>query len=249
MTARVWAQTLKELDSLPFKEVQEAVLLIRKELKKFAPRLIKHSFADDATKAQTKNRLNISQNYIKKNGVSIENISDEIEISVDNSFPNFIEKNSNFESNFKGKVNRYSQLGLDIQRTFIRAGWNNIALAELRDLNRHRTGFRFSTLEPVGFYIPEIIDKSEVNDFLKRYKALTEKLEKSGVHYYSYLLGTQTRFEHSTHLDKFIYEIELRTGLGAHFRYAEHLKNAYDKLVEKFPEYRDYIEIGTAEPE
>jgi hypothetical protein len=66
---------------------------------------------------------------------------------------------------------------------------------------------------------------------------------------YTLLLGTQVPFEHSTHLDKFIYEIELRTGLGAHFRYAEHLTAAYNELIKIEPELKKYIEMGTAEPE
>ena len=48
----------------------------------------------------------------------------------------------------------------------------------------------------------------------------------SAAYVYSLLLGAQTPFEHSTHADKFIYEAELRTGMGAHYRYAEHLSAA-----------------------
>jgi hypothetical protein len=66
---------------------------------------------------------------------------------------------------------------------------------------------------------------------------------------YGLLLGTQTPFEHSTHLDKFIYEIELRTGLGAHFRYAEHLGATFKELIKKMPQLKDYVELGSAEPE
>lgn len=42
---------------------------------------------------------------------------------------------------------------------------------------------------------------------------------------YSILRGTQFPFEHTTTADKFIYEAELRTGTGAHFRYAQHLRD------------------------
>lgn len=251
MTARVWAQTLKELDSLDFAEAKQAVKLIRAELEKFAPRLIRHSFADDATKAQAKQTLNISLNKIEKNGVETKNIEDEIHISVENNFPKFIPKNGDTKSNFESKTNRYSQMGLNVRRTFVRAAWNNIALAELRDLNRHRSGFRFSAMSPVGFYLPQELANKNLSDFLKRYADLIKKLAeyKTGIHYYGYLLGTQTEFEHSTHLDKFIYEVELRTGLGAHYRYAEHLEKASKKFCELMPEYKDFIEIGTAEPE
>ena len=66
---------------------------------------------------------------------------------------------------------------------------------------------------------------------------------------YSLLLGAQTPFEHSTHADKFIYEAELRTGMGAHFRYAEHLSATLREFLRQVPEARDWVVEGTAEPE
>ena len=66
---------------------------------------------------------------------------------------------------------------------------------------------------------------------------------------YGLLLGSQTPFEHTSHADKFIYEAELRTGMGAHFRYAEHLSKALHKFIELVPESKGWITEGTAEPE
>jgi hypothetical protein len=66
---------------------------------------------------------------------------------------------------------------------------------------------------------------------------------------YSLLLGAQTPFEHSTHADKFIYEAELRTGMGAHFRYAEHLGAALREFFRQVPEAQAWVIEGTAEPE
>ena len=71
----------------------------------------------------------------------------------------------------------------------------------------------------------------------------------SPAYVYSLLLGAQTPFEHSTHADKFIYEAELRTGMGAHFRYAEHLSSALREFLRQVPEARDHVVEGTAEPE
>lgn len=63
------------------------------------------------------------------------------------------------------------------------------------------------------------------------------------------LLGTQYFFEHTTMADKFIYEAELRTGVGAHFRYARHLHDVLELWYEKFPATRSLIHEGEAEPE
>jgi hypothetical protein len=62
-------------------------------------------------------------------------------------------------------------------------------------------------------------------------------------------LCSQTPFEHSTHADKFIYEAELRTGTGAHFRYAEHLSAALAEFFKQVPEAKAWVSEGTAEPE
>jgi len=52
-----------------------------------------------------------------------------------------------------------------------------------------------------------------------------------------------------TTADKFIYEAELRTGVGSHYRYAQHLHDALQLWYEQFPETRGLIHEGTAEPE
>jgi hypothetical protein len=63
------------------------------------------------------------------------------------------------------------------------------------------------------------------------------------------LLGAQYPFEHTTTADKFIYEAELRTGLGAHYRYAKHLREALAHWYQQFPATKGRILEGSAEPE
>jgi hypothetical protein len=50
-------------------------------------------------------------------------------------------------------------------------------------------------------------------------------------------------------VDKFIYEMELRTGIGSHYKYAEHCKDILAKWFEKYPETKGLIFEGSAEPE
>jgi hypothetical protein len=140
-------------------------------------------------------------------------------------------------------------VGSDIKRQVVKFAFNNISIAELRDLNRHRCGNRFSLLAPVGFYLPPELSNENYSTFFEKYSTLLKNLAKHNLHYYGYLLGTQVAFEHSTHLDKVIYEIELRTGKGAHFRYAEHLEAVAKKIIAISPQLEPYIEIGAAEPE
>ena len=77
--------------------------------------------------------------------------------------------------------------------------------------------------------------------------SLLQKAEPSYI-YWS-LLGTEYPFEHTTTADKFIYEAELRTGLGAHFRYAKHLRDVLALWYERFPTTRGLVLEGSAEPE
>jgi len=121
----------------------------------------------------------------------------------------------------------------------------------MRDLNRHRTGHRYTPFIQYGFYTPLEINRSDHLELLQDQKYLLGELmiQKSPAYMYAMLLGSQTSFEHSTHLDKFIYEAELRTGLGAHFRYAEHMKNILSKLYCVLPQTKPWIMEGTVEPE
>jgi len=253
MTARVWADTLRQLDSLPLPEAQNCAKLIRAELGKFVPRMTRHSFKTAASENQATQLLSYSIDRINNSGVNTANIPDEVYLHAANDRPPFLPDLQAAAAAFSGKENRYSTVGTAARRTMVRAAWNNMAIAELRDLNRHRSGYRFSPLCPVGFYLPEEVKHPSVNDLLNDYKALVESIassEKGAAAYvYALLLGTQVAFEHSTHLDKFIYEIELRTGMGAHFRYAEHLAKAASILTQKMPELAPFIQTGNAEPE
>lgn len=270
MSARSWAQTLKELQSLPWKETQQLSNLIRTELNKAAPDLIRHSFPDKASMAQIDLKIEKTQNIytkqLEKKNQLAQNTPCECETSISNTSLPPWEKELDFTQEvnkcFEGKENRYSFYGDHVKRMTTHTTWSAMALAEVRDLNRHRTGFRAYHSIPVGFYMPEEIEdlrrknqslNEKINSFLKKYKEITQKAishKKDHKHKdYFFFLGTQVPFEHCQQLDKFIYESELRTGLGAHFKYAEHLKKATQSLLKKMPTLEKFIQIGTAEPE
>ncbi len=253
MTARVWAETIKQLDSLPLPEARLCARGLRKELQKFTPRLLKHSYPDKASISQARYWIEDAVASLKTNGIPSRPLMDEVYVCIENTSPPFFTNNHKLDRSFEGKENRYSITGQGVKRIFVRASWNNMAIAELRDLNRHRSGHRFSPLIPVGFYLPPGISHHRSTELIDKANNITSLLLKSDetapLYVYTLLFGTQVYFEHSTHLDKFIYEIELRTGVGAHFRYAEHLTAAYHRLTEIMPELKPFIQLGTAEPE
>lgn len=250
MSARMWAQTIKQLASLPQKEARVVADAIRAEVAKFAPRLVKHSHAEKSFQEQALAEHNRSLDLMKSR-LSVEHLEDEVWVNVDDSVPPFLKERQSIANALKYRSNRYGYCGTAIRRMRVSFAWNNMAVAELRDLNRHRTGHRYTPCIQAGFYLAPESDRSRFQEFLARQKAFLEKLVERGepAYVYGLMLGSQTPFEHSTHCDKFIYEAELRTGLGAHYRYADHLSKALKEFYKQVPEARDWVVEGTAEPE
>jgi thymidylate synthase ThyX len=252
MTARAWADTIRQLDSVPLPETRACAAGLRRELEKFVPRLIRHSFPDEAGAFQARQTAGEAAGAIRGRGVPLSRLADEVHVGVFDNMPPFLPRRQSAEDAFRGRTSRYGAVGSGVRRVMVRAAWNNVAVAELRDLNRHRTGCRFTTLAPAGFYLPPEAGHERQQELLEKKRAVVARLaahEGGAAFVYGLLLGTQVAFEHSMHLDKFIYEIELRTGMGAHFRYAEHLAAAAGELVRLMPDLAPFVRVGTAEPE
>jgi thymidylate synthase ThyX len=249
-TSRMWAVTVKQLDSLPQPEARAAAALVRDELLKQSPRLMRHSYAEKSFEEQARQELGASLRMGLER-LSHAPLADEVWVKVDRSTPPWYAESQPISEALRHRSNRYGQQGQATRRMRVTFAWNNMALAELRDLNRHRTGNRSTPLVQGGFYLPPEIRRADHHALLDDQMALTRELMErgSGAYVYSLLLGAQTPFEHGTHADKFIYEAELRTGMGAHFRYAEHLGAALRAFHEQVPEAREWVVEGTAEPE
>ncbi len=249
-SSRMWATTVKHLDSLPHPEARAAAKLIRDELIKQSPRLMRHSFAEKSYQAQAEQELRTSL-QLGLERLSTAALDDAVWVHVDRATPPWLPETQSIADALQHRANRYGYQGTATRRMRVTFAWNNMALAELRDLNRHRTGHRWTPCIQAGFYLPPEIDRNAHAALLEEQAALTRELMQRGspAYVYSLLLGAQTPFEHGTHADKFIYEVELRTGMGAHFRYAEHCSAALQAFLQQVPEARAWVEEGTAEPE
>ncbi|MFA5058838.1 MAG: FAD-dependent thymidylate synthase, partial [Opitutaceae bacterium] len=223
-SSRMWAQTVKHLDSLPQPEARAAATAIREELLKFSPRLMRHSDAEASYREQAQQELAASIR-LGLERLSAQPLADAVWVKVDRDTPPWLPEIQPVAEALRHRANRYGQCGTAVRRMRVTFAWNNMAIAELRDLNRHRTGHRYTPLIQAGFYLPPDMPRAPHAGLLAEQLDFTRELLRrhSPAYVYSLLLGAQTPFEHSTHADKFIYEAELRTGLGAHFRYAEHL--------------------------
>ncbi len=250
MSSRMWAETVKHLDSLPQPEARRAAELLRNELEKISPRLMRHSRRDASFAAQAEADLEYSFETGLA-GLSPDHLPDQVWVKTDAAAPPFLPETQRAADALRDRGNRYSRVGRALRRMRVTFAWNNLAVAELRDLNRHRTGHRFTPLVQHGFYLPPEIDAARHRELLERQTNLLKRLleMRSPAYPYALLLGSQTPFEHSTQADKFVYEAELRTGMGAHFRYAEHLAAALREFYKSVPEVQPWVQEGKAEPE
>ncbi len=249
-SSRMWAATVKQLDSLPHPEARAAAKLIREELIKISPRLMRHSSAEKSYEEQAQQELAASF-HLGLARLSNAPLADQVWVHVDRATPPFLTEEQPVAEALRHRANRYGYQGTATRRMRVNFAWNNMAVAELRDLNRHRTGHRYTPFIQAGFYLPPEISHAAHQALLDEQAALTRELMQRGseAYVYSLLLGAQTPFEHGSHGDKFIYEAELRTGMGSHYRYAEHLSAALKEFFKQVPEAREWVVEGTAEPE
>jgi len=249
-SSRMWATTVKHLDSLAHPEAKAAAKLIREELVKQSPRLMRHSSAEASYIEQAKQELAVSLR-LGLERLSTAPLADQVWVKVDSDSPPWLREEQPIPEALRHRANRYGYQGTATRRMRVTFAWNNMAIAELRDLNRHRTGHRWTPLIQAGFYLPPEIKHATHQSLLDEQAALTRELMQRGSasYVYSLLLGAQTPFEHSTQADKFIYEAELRTGMGAHFRYADHLSAVLREFFAQVPAAKAWVVEGTAEPE
>lgn len=266
MSARSWVQLCQNLASQPLREANDLADAIRSELALCAPRLIKHACKQESV-----------ENGITREHSGWRRIAAEMPLClVDESVPPDHEATAHLNlmraggldgekaaEDLAGHDNRYAWIGSGLRQTAVSFGWEAVTLAELRDLNRHRTGSKYCPQVPMGFYsaMDQVPDSDRGRALEERLKDLSEigrdatriartrLADGDPAYIYWALLGTQYPFEHVTTADKFIYEAELRTGVGSHYRYAQHLHDALKLWYREFPETMGLIHEGTAEPE
>ena len=249
-SARAWTSLCQNLLSHPLPEAQKLGALVRDELALAAPRLLKHAVAKPSFQNGQISILKRWQIEAKTLSAPLSEANPTARVEV------FAPENADFARDLAYHDNRYAFFGPDLGRAAVRFGWEAVAFADIRDLNRHRTGNKWCPLVPQGFY--SAIDQTQNPTALKFLQEIgreashhARELLQNGdwTFVYHTLLGTQFPFEHLTTANHFLYEAELRTGTGAHYRYAKHLHDALEKWYEIAPDTRDLVLEGEAEPE
>ncbi len=146
MSARGWVNLCQHLLSHPLREAQNLGEAIRSELELAAPRLLKHAVARDSMRGG-----------MALEDEQVRNLAEQVEDIAEANSGAFLEVFApsgagDFSSDLKFHDNRYAWLGAQLRRTAVRFGWQAVGFAEIRDLNRHRTGTKWCPLVPQGFY-------------------------------------------------------------------------------------------------
>ena len=262
MSARAWAALCVNLSSQPLPEAQALAESLRGELALAAPHMLRHANATDDARAGIAREFARRAELAKSLSGSPLRAEATARLDV---FPAAGATGADFAAALDFHTNRYAWQGDALSRTAVRFSWDAVAFAEIRDLNRHRTGSKFSSLVPRGFYAaidqlpPDgLAGAGKVSEAViaaassgAALAGRARELLAAGDPSYVYwtLLGTEFDFEHTTTADKFIYEAELRTGTGAHYRYARHFHDMLRLWYERFPETRGKVLEGSAEPE
>lgn len=266
-SARSWANLASHLQSHYLKEFKNLGLKIAENLAIGAPRLLKHTKENLSVKniiefeLQTSKRLafQYGKNPMTSAGSDYYNVDSFL---ITQCFePNRKLLASYISEACKMRNNRYSPFSHHLNQISVNFAWKGISFGEIRDLNRHRTGNKYCPLVPIGFY--GSLDQLQERDSLHSKLIIQEDTKSSEIAYncrdllisnineYFYFskLGSQFYFEHTTTADKFLYEMELRTGIGAHYRYAKHCKDLLVHWFKDYPETKSLIFEGSAEPE
>jgi len=268
MSARAWVTLCQHLCSHPVKEARTLGSLIADELTLSAPRMLRHATEKPSHRAGIRQELAALAARARSMIVpALDTDGAEAECSCAAHLEVMLPRETTEEDllyDLAHHDNRYSWVGETLKRTAVRFWWDGMTLAEIRDLNRHRTGTKYSPLLPLGFYaaidqLPASIERhDERRARLRDLAEVGRRMSRRGLEHlrnddagyvYWTLLGTQYLFEHTTTADKFLYEAELRTGTGAHYRYAQHLHDALELWYGQFPATREVILEGSAEPE
>ncbi|MFO1062695.1 MAG: FAD-dependent thymidylate synthase [Pirellulales bacterium] len=266
MSARGWVSLIKQLYSERTVECRTLAEKLRAELERVAPRLIRHARFDDSYSSGARQEFDRASRSAASRDVSCVQTCAESGPFLDVMVPPGVGENEFVEA-VQFHKGRYDFIGSDLQRTAVRFGWQAIPVAEIRDLNRHRTGSKFFNLAPVGTYFADD-EIAKVADTYEDLQPLCDELTSLRGHgvaaaeagyrqlaggnpafMYWLPMGIQCYYEHTTTANHFIYQAELRTGLGSHYVYAARMREVLELWHDRFPATAAYVQPGTAEPE
>lgn len=246
-----WTRLCALLEAAPWEEFKEAAGKIRGELSLVAPRLVKHSTPKVSHEEFWRDLVTGWKDASEYYG---EYQADEEPAAVVFNTMEFSPIVTQLN-----RSNRYCPFDSVRRMTSVTYGWVGISYAELRDVNRHRPGERLLNLCPIGFYgAQDQFQEFEVE--VSQYRPLIDfgnsiceaafiALKSGDINFvYRLPLGVTCSFGHSNTLGNLLYEIELRTGPGTHYRYRQHYLDLLNQVRKQIPSLGKVL-VGSGEPE
>ncbi len=154
MSARGWVSLIKQLSSEQLTECRQLADRLREELMRVAPRLIRHARFDDSYASGAGHEFQRSMQIARESDPAWLNGPAASRPFLDVMLPGRIDQ-ADLVKAIQYHRGRYDFIGSELQRTSVRFGWQAIPIAEIRDLNRHRTGTKYFTLAPIGTYLAD----------------------------------------------------------------------------------------------
>lgn len=266
MSARGWVSLIKQLASEQLNECRALAASLREQLNQVAPRLIRHARQDESYTSGAKQEFANSVSIAQRTSPSVLDGPADSGPFLDVMLPSGISENALVEA-IQFHRGRYDFIGSQLQRSAVRFGWQALPMAEIRDLNRHRTGSKFFSLSPIGTYLADdeiqrisaaAADAKSLCDRLQALRPAAIQAAKASraelaagnpAFVYWLPMGAQCYYEHTTTANHFLYQAELRTGLGSHYQYAARMAEVLALWHQRFPATKAYVRPGTAEPE
>jgi len=266
MSARGWVSLIKQLFSEQLPECRMLAERLRGELERVAPRLIRHARFDESYAAGARQEFAYAVTRAQNQPADQLTGPAASQPFLDVMLPRGM-RAEELVAAVQFHRGRYDFIGSQLQRTAVRFGWQALPIAEIRDLNRHRTGSKYFDLAPVGTYLAD----DEIARVAREYANLADecaaldKLRSIGsaattaahsqlaagnpAFVYWLPMGAQCYYDHTTTANHFLYQAELRTGLGSHYVYAARMAECLELWHQQFPGTAQYVQAGTAEPE
>jgi hypothetical protein len=207
-SARNWVELMSYLMSHPLREFKDIGDELKKQLESTIPNTLKHA----RHKPCTWDILHSIERDVKKL---------DYDFVLHQDYGGWCHHHDLPTTKLSERNNRYDIFHDDIRMTSIRFGWYNASFGEIRDVNRHRTGNKKIIWRPNG-WVKGNWENWQL-DWAKKSFTACNRMLNNGQLEGLYLLGLGHTFqwEHVTTLDKFIYQMELRTGEGSHFAYRD----------------------------
>ena len=234
-SARQWARLAQYLTSSDHLEFVDIGNLIIDQLKIASPRMAKHTEKTEAFSQTSQEGVFEEQKELGFLNLDASDSGGYCEV--------YGKPNANL---LEVRKTRYCPFNESVNMIPVKFGWNKIPFAEIRDFSRHRTGSKSLDLKPRGYYFAQdqllkpdsklgAIHVRAIDHSVKLQEQYNRE-EKSWV--YNALLGTEFSYSHTTTLNQFLYQCEIRTSKGAHFRYRELMNDVLNIFLDKNPDFK-----------